>query len=73
MKVIELLNKIANGEKLPKKIKVYEVIYTLDENSLNYMDEDNKTDWLAFIDGNELTTYEVEIIEEDNKIKKIII
>ena len=52
MKVIELLNKIANGEKLPKKIKVYEVIYTLDENSLNYMDEDNKTHWLAYIDGN---------------------
>ena len=68
MRVIDLLNKIANGEKLPKKIKVYEVIYTLDEDSLNYMDEDNKNDWLAFIDGSELTTYEVEIIEEDKKI-----
>ena len=70
MKVIDLLNKIANGEKLPKKIKVYQVIYTLDEDSLNYMDEANERDWLSYIDGNELTTYEVEIIEEDKKIER---
>lgn len=71
MKVIDLLNKIANGEKLPKKIRVYGVIYTLDEDNLNYMDEKCQNDWLDFIDGDELNTYEVEIIEEDKKIEKI--
>ena len=71
MKVIDLLNKIANGEKLPKKIRVYGVIYTLDEDSLNYMDEECKNDWLDYIDGNELNTYEVEIIEEDKKIENL--
>ena len=39
MKVIDLLNKIANGEEVPKKIKYLTTIYTLRSN-LNYYEED---------------------------------
>lgn len=72
MKVIDLLNKIANGKKVPKRI-----IYGNEEYSFNYKDmtyyccDHDMTDLLnSDLIGNILND-EVEIIEEDNKIKKI--
>ena len=74
IKVIDLLNKIANGEDVPKKIKYgcYEYIY--EEDDLGFVDyirgfrhffgEDYTLDD-AF-----LNNY-VEIIEEDKKIEKL--
>lgn len=75
MKVIELLTKIANGEKIPKKIKYQNYIYEYQhrrdtENCFNYMCNENG-EYLSrryFIDN--ILNDEVEIIE-DKKIKKL--
>ena len=79
MKVIDLLNKIANGEEVPKKIFYktggeytggYYWIY--DESCRDYID---KAGDYVFNAGNyhiiDMLNMEVEIIEEDKKIKKI--
>ena len=73
MKVIDLLNKIANGEELPKKIKYdsYEWIFCKESN--DYKKEyDEYTDWL-FEEYNLINCLndEIEIIEEDKPIKKL--
>lgn len=41
MKLIDLLNKIANGEEVPKKIKYENDIYILTDNYCYYSDETN--------------------------------
>lgn len=74
MKVIDLLNNIANGEEVPKKIKYLTTIYTLRSN-LNYYEEDKDSTfknglYYQFIGGSRLND-EVEIIEEDKKIEKL--
>lgn len=85
MKIIELLNKIANGEEVPKKIKVDWKIYEYQGDDYGHKQDDNGiiTDWL-FTD-NEIEKYdyiseflndEIEIIEEEiigekKKIKKL--
>lgn len=68
MKVIDLFNKIANGEELPKKIKIGCEILTLDDDKKNYSyrdcDEyygDALIHWFGLND-------EVEIIEKEKKI-----
>ena len=77
MKVIDLLNKIANGEEVPKKIKFKNNIYKWierNDNIFNYKQEykgrliDNYLcdDW--FMDSKSILTDEVEIIEEEKKI-----
>lgn len=78
MKVIDLLNKIANGEEVPKKIKynnkIYEYYERL-ENIFNYKQIVNGKyidDYFNdnyFIDS--ILNDEVEIIEEPKKIEKI--
>lgn len=40
MKIIDLLNKIANGEEVPEKIKVQGYIWTYEENFKQYKNED---------------------------------
>ena len=63
MKVIDLLNKIAKGEEVPKKIKLEEFEYSFEENE--YRD---------FVNGLYLydrLNNEVEIIEEEKDIEKI--
>lgn len=75
MKIIDLLNKIANGEEVPKKIKYQNYIYEYQhrrdtESSFNYMCNENG-EYLSrryFIDN--ILTDEVEIIEENKKIEK---
>ena len=77
IRVIDLLNKIANGEKLPRKLKGNNHTYTgfedLNYQICNYKDEDGDVlfsddyDWCNPILLNET----LEIIEEDKEIKKI--
>ena len=76
MKIIELLNKIANGEEVPKKIKTTynDYSYTIWEyNGIDYMNKDN--DYLfeihTRINKNDLNE-EIEIIEEEKKMPKKI-
>ena len=69
MKVIDILNKIANGEEAPKKIIWNKLVYELKDGI--YFDYCGETliGSLNF-DGTNLND-EVEIIEEDKKIKRI--
>ena len=69
MKVIDLLNKIANGEEIPNRIKYQNKIYHYKGDDYSTFDEEdwlfsenytNKTTWL-----DEFLNDEVEIIEED--------
>ena len=74
MKVIELLNKIANGEEVPKKFKYKGEIYIY--RTYTFEDGDVMTGY-GFEDGGWLNIWrdnlndEVEIIEENKKIEKL--
>lgn len=72
MKIIDLLNKIANGEELPEKIKIYEEILRLNENKNNYLYEDSDEyygdEFIHWFNLND----EVEIIEETEENLLII-
>lgn len=74
MKVIELLNKIANGEEVPSKIKWNDFIYEKSKYNatpMGYYHRTNGDIKLWFLnDINDLND-EVEIIGEDKKIKTI--
>ena len=69
MKVIDLLNKIANGEEVPKKIKHHwEYEYKFDElrNEYCYMDNENRRfdeEWLVM----SMIKDEVEILDEEDE------
>lgn len=73
MKLIDLFNKIANGEEVPKEIKIDGIEYKIVNPAYPYMYKDNS--------GNELednihyiTRFldkEVEIIEEPKEIEKL--
>lgn len=71
MKVIDLLNKIANGEEVPKKIKYEKDTYIHIDNYCYYCEDTNLilSDRI-FAEYSKLND-EVEIIEEDKKIEKI--
>ena len=71
MKVIDLLNKIANGKEVPKKIKIGFSVLTLNDNKDNYLYEDSDEYY-----GDELIHWfnlndEVEIIEEAPEETKV--
>ena len=76
IKVIDLLNMISKGEKVPRKIEYDGIIYTRgwsdymgDEPITEYYNHDIHGSWF---NGNELTLdKEIEIIEEDKEIEKI--
>ena len=69
MKVIELLNKIANGEDVPEKFRFAEQIFEKQGSYIEDEDGDSIFDSMCtdFSNINE----EIEIIEEDKKIRKI--
>lgn len=71
MKVIDLINKMVNGEEVPKKIKFEEDIYEYDNRANDYLfySDDNFNRYLIQDTLYELWQYgeEVEIIEEDKK------
>jgi len=68
MKIIDLLNKIANGEEVPRKIQIGCEILTLDDNKENYSYDKNDEYYgdklIHWFDLNE----EVKILEEEKKI-----
>lgn len=74
MKVIDLLNKIANGEEVPKKIKRYNYFFehyeilTYDKSINNYRYDEKEEYWTdKFIINLDLNE-EVEAINENNNI-----
>ena len=74
MKVIDLLNKIANGEEVPKKIKYDNAIYEYNEQydyknelQINYYSVDEGIDFFNKVFCYSLND-EVEIIEEEKKL-----
>ena len=72
MKIIDLLNKIANGEEVPKYIKYEDNIYEFDTMMGDYYSYKIKK-WFSdkYCDGRSLRgclNDEVEIIEEEKKI-----
>ena len=75
MKIIDILNKRANGEEVPKKIKYGDIIWTYENHtyirkdlSPNYNDSNIK--YLLGFYNFYILNDEVEIIEEDKKIEK---
>ena len=75
MKVIDLLNKIANGEEKPKKVSINAGIHGIDTwvYDEHYEDYKNGAD-VMLLDSGMTTNHlndEVEIIEEDKKIGKL--
>ncbi len=76
MKIIDLLNQIANGEEVPEKIKFKAQIYKFVKAENRYYEEDNidQSDGISLghhwaLDG--VLNDEVEIIKEDKKIEKM--
>jgi len=64
IRVIDLLNKIANGEEVPKTIKYNNEIFTLRDEKDDYANDNNWfTDRYSFLELND----EVEIIEDTPK------
>lgn len=74
MRVIDLLNKIANGEELPNKIKYEGITWKLNKMNNTY-DDGTRCFFEDYIDKNYVITDvlndEVEVIEEDKKIDYI--
>ena len=76
MKVIDLLNKIANGEEVPKKIRYdSDTYYYIEDNreGVCYINTalDGENIWRHFLYNIYTLNDEVEIIEEDKKIEEI--
>lgn len=71
MKIIDLLNKIANGEEVPKKIKYDDDIYIHVDNYCYYCQETNEIlSQNIYAEFSRLND-EVEIIEEEKEIEKL--
>lgn len=70
MKIIDLLNKIAKGEEVPKKIRVFGEIYEYSDNDKFYYQNDYSMYRDFYTEGNCLND-EVEIIEEEKEIEKL--
>ena len=74
MKVIDLLNKIANGEEVPKRIRIDHWCYKFEwvEHDENYYDKHGDIDLMSCLSmSEEELNYGVHIIKEDNKIEKL--
>lgn len=75
MKVIDLLNKIANGEEVPEKIRLYDEEFEYMDGDKTYYSLTNQDPYDLFDSGHYANTLhlndEVEIIEEDKKIEKL--
>ena len=76
IKIIDLLNKIANGEELPKKILYRKVLYEIDLEPMCHTDvyrsvENEDYNPHLFTDVIVRFNDEVEIIEEDKEIEKL--
>ena len=76
MRIIDLLKKIANGEEVPKRIRIDHWCYKFEwiEHQSNYYDKHNEIDLMSCLscDKEELN-YEVHEIEEEKKIPEKLI
>ena len=73
MKVIDLLNKIANNEEVPKEIKVYNENYIFDKKYKRYINQDNENTLGERVALDLELNNEIEIIEEKpKKIEKLL-
>lgn len=68
MKAIDLLNKIAKGEEVPKKIKILNKIWEYDKDCIDFLNDD---DWLFYKANTRILNVEVEIIEEEKDIEEL--
>ena len=70
MKIIDLLNKLANGEKVPKHIHIRDVdSYTWQEDVKAYWSDGDKNNLLYDLDLSRTDLCEdIEILEEEKKI-----
>lgn len=78
IKIIDLLNKIANGEEVPKKILLNGIVFEYQGDDYLYKDEDKNEHWLFSVSYTDKYTWlenflrvEVEILDEPKKIEKI--
>lgn len=71
IKIIDLLNKIANNEEVPEKIMFDAWLYIYDEEEKTYYDEEDRTLWQSY--NFKILTDEVEILDEPKKIEKITV
>lgn len=72
MKIIELLDKMATGKEVPKKIRVFGEEFIFEDN--DYYSIHNSSPLISYIGEDYLReelNYEVEIVEKDKKIEKI--
>ena len=84
MKIIEILNKIANNEDVPKKIKYDDIVFKLNEYNCYINDDDlifidsltqnlnNLNDEVEIIEDEELKMFEQEWFEENKGIMSIV-
>ena len=70
MKIIDVLNLIAKGEEVPKKIKYKNVIYVYVDYFKWYQEENEANEWLYYGDMRFIND-KVEIIEEEKEIEKL--
>lgn len=68
MKIIDLLNKIANGEEVPKKISYRNIIFYFNKENKTYYIENTTVELFHTEKLTERLNDEVEIMEEINKI-----
>ncbi len=72
IKIIDLLNKIANGEEVPEKIKFQNCIYTTKNPVVNeYRTEDGRTLTENHYMVEAFLTNEVEILDEEDEFEDI--
>ena len=77
MRIIDLLNKIANGEEVPFKVRYNITTYLFDETTQDYNDlEDDKAETLFIrlfntINTNWILNDEVEILDEEDEFEDI--
>lgn len=74
MKVIDLMNKIANGEEFPKKFKYNDKIYIYASDDFSV--DDRREEWFIEDYANNAYLYEflneeIEIIEKEKEIEKL--
>lgn len=65
MKIIDLLNKIANGEEVPKKIKYDNQVFEYRKDMLDYYCYDYDLNLMGY---QKVLNDEIEILEEEKKI-----
>jgi hypothetical protein len=73
IRIIDLLNRIANGEEVPSKIMYQDKIYYMvGNNDYENYEYDEEPTLMYAIGNTHNINDDIEIIEEDNKIEKLL-